>query len=290
MKISVIGTGTMGFALADRMLFSGFDVTAWNRSSSKADPLVTKGAALAATPSEAVSGAQIVLSSLKDDAALREVLLPLPGHMPADAVLCDTSTISPGLAEELASTYAAAGRMFVHAPVLGSKRQIAEGSLLVFASGSQQAVDVLDPVLGVLARRVWRFDEPGRVAALKLACNMMIAGMICALSQSLAYGAKLGVDPELFLDVIQSSNLASPMYQSKGRQILDRNWAANFFVDNIVKDITLALDSAEEAGVQMPVIAVIRQMFAAASASGFGHEDYSAVSKVFEEIAGITPG
>ncbi len=278
----------MGCAFADRLLCTGFDIAVWNRTSSKADPLVAKGAVRASSPSEAVSGAQIVLSSLKDDPALREVLLPLAGQIRADAVLCDTSTISPAVAEELASTYGAAGRLAVHAPVLGSKRQIAEGTLLVFASGCPQAVDVLEPVLSVLARRVWRFDEPGRAAALKLACNMMIASMICALSQSLVFGAKLGVDPALFLEVLQSSNLACPMYQSKGQQILDCNWAANFVVDNLIKDITLALDTGAGSGVELPMLSLIRQMFAAASASGFGREDYSAVSKVFEEMAGVS--
>lgn len=286
MKISVIGLGTMGYAFADRLLSTGFDVAVWNRTSSKADPLVAKGAVCASSPSEAVSRAQIVLSSLKDDAALREVLLPLAGQMPADAVLCDTSTISPAMAEELAAAFRPGA--FVHAPVLGSKRQIAEGTLLVFASGSQHAVDALDPVLSVIARRTWRFEEPGRAAVLKLACNMMIASMICALSQSLVFGAKLGVDPGLFLEVLQSSNLACPMYQSKGQQIVNRNWAANFVVDNLIKDITLALDTGSRAGVELPMLSLIRQMFSAASARGYSHEDYSAVSKVFEEMAGVS--
>lgn len=288
MNVSVIGAGTMGSALTRKMLSSGNEVRVWNRTASSAEPLAEHGAQLAGSPAEAAAGADVVLSSLKDDAAVRATVLALADDLSPRAVLCDTSTISPGLADELASAFRELGKGFVHAPVLGSKRQIAEGTLLVFASGTEESVLALDPVFRLLARRVWRFDDPRQAASLKLACNTMIATMICALSQSLTFGAKLGVDPSLFLDVIAESNLASPMYASKGLQILERNWAANFVVENLIKDIRLAVEAGAEAGVQMPVLALVGQLFETASASGFAQEDYSAVSKVFEDLAGVS--
>jgi 3-hydroxyisobutyrate dehydrogenase-like beta-hydroxyacid dehydrogenase len=98
---------------------------------------------------------------------------------------------------------------------------------------------------------------------------------------------KHGLDPAVFLDVIQSSALAAPMYASKSRQILERDWSANFFVDNLIKDLALARQAALERGLDLPLAALQSQLFEAAGAAGYGRDDYSAVYRVFEEMAGL---
>lgn len=280
----------MGHAMGVRLMACGHQVTVWNRTRAKAEPLVQAGALLAKTPSEAAAGASVVISSVKDDAALRAVALGPDGILAglrADAVHAETSTVSPIIAAELADIYNREGRRFVHCPVLGNKRHIAEGKLLFFCSGDPSSIEMAKGALSALGDRFWTFDEPERAAAIKLACNMLIATMICGLSQSLVFGKKYGVPPELLLEIIQSSNLASPMYQNKTMQILARNWSANFFVDNLAKDVTIALDSGRQSGIAQPVLAVIQQLLIEASAKGYGLEDYSAVSKVFEDLAGV---
>ncbi|MEI6913529.1 MAG: NAD(P)-dependent oxidoreductase [Armatimonadota bacterium] len=290
MKIGVVGTGIMGFALARKLLEEGHEVTVWNRTYLHAAPFLVVGGSVARTLEEVVESAEVVFTSLKDDAALRDVVVNQGGlldTLPTSSVHCDTSTISPALARELAALYEEAGKLFVHAPVLGSRNQIAGGTLLIFAAGSQSAIDILQPVFDVISERLWIFPPGDEAANLKLSCNMLIASMICSFSQSLTFAAKMGVCPELFVDVIAASALSSPMYSSKGKQILDRNWAANFFVDNIIKDIRLAMDAGAAEGVQLPLLANVLQYFAAATDTGYGKEDYSAVSKIFEGLAGV---
>ncbi len=290
MTIAVIGLGTMGAPIAWRLREAGFGLCVWNRSAEKTEPFRAAGVSVAGSPAGAAAAADIVVSSVLDDAALREVTLGPAGTLSglgAGAVHCDTSTVSPACAREIHAAFDAAGRRFVHAPVLGSRKQVASGELLIFAGGADEAISAAMPALEALGRKVWRLREPGAPAALKLACNMMIAGMITTLSQSLVFAQKHGLDPCVFLEVIQSSALGAPMYASKSRQILERDWSANFFVDNLIKDIRLARQAGAEAGLSLPLLAIQSQLFEAASAAGWGRDDYSAVYRVFEEMAGL---
>jgi len=290
MTIAVVGLGTMGAPIAWRLRECGFRVVVWNRSPEKAGPFRAQGVAVAPTPAAAAAGADAVISSVLDDAALRSVAMGPEGILAGlgeSAVHCDTSTISPACAREMVEAFRNAGRQFVHAPVLGSRKQVAAGELLIFAGGPLEAVDRVRPALQALGKRIWELREPGSSAALKLACNLMIAGMITTLSQSLVFVRKHGLDPAVFLDVIQSSALAAPMYASKSRQILERDWSANFFVDNLIKDLALARQAALERGLDLPLAALQSQLFEAASAAGYGRDDYSAVYRVFEEMAGL---
>lgn len=286
----VVGLGTMGRPIALKLASCGTLVTAWNRTPDKAHDLDDDRIRIAASPGETAALSQVVVTSVKDDGALRDVTFGPAGildALPASSVHCDTSTISPALAREMAEAYATAGKQFVHAPVLGSRKQVADGSLLIFACGPHAAITAAEPVITFLGSRIWRLPEPGSAAVLKLACNMMIAGMITTLSQSMVFGAKQGVPPELLLEVLGASALSAPMFQSKGHQILRGDWSANFFVDNLIKDVWLALEAGQEAGVPLPVLAVVQQLLLAASDAGFGLEDYSAVSKVIASQAGL---
>jgi len=289
MTFAVVGTGVMGTAIADRLLQGRGRVAVWNRTPSRADPLGERGARIARSLPEAVLDADIVVTSVTDDAALKEIVGGDSGilaGLSAGAVHCDTSTVSPVAACAVAERYREADRLFVHAPVLGNKKHAASGELLVFAGGQSQARKAAKPVLELLSAKIWEFEDPGSAAALKLSCNLMIASMITALSQSLVFAAKQGVDPHKLVDVLQNSALGCPMYASKSRQILERDWNANFVVDNLIKDLTLAEKAGRDADVPLPLAALVQQFFVAASVKGYGSEDYSAVCKVFEELAG----
>lgn len=290
MKIGVVGLGIMGQAFADRYLGQGCRVTVWNRTASRASEVAGMGAQVADCPGSLASISDITISSLKDDPALLEVSLGPEGILQGLApggIHCDTSTILPETAEILASRYREMGKLFVHAPVLGSKKQISEGALLVFTSCPVADRARLELALTMVSNRIWWLDGPGQPAALKLACNALIASLICSLSQSLTFGKRLGVPPQTLMDVISHSALACPMFENKSRQIIADDFRANFVVDNLVKDINTIITAADASGVPMPLLAAMQQFFRAASASGYGQEDYSAVCKVFEGMAGV---
>ncbi len=197
------------------------------------------------------------------------------------------STVSPAWSLQMAATYGQRQRRFVQAPVLGSKRQIQEGTLLVFGGGAAQDVELCEGAWRAFSSRVWRFDSPDQAASVKLACNMLLAQMILGLGQSLVFARKSGVGPATFLEILQASAMASPMFASKGRTLLERNFAANFVVRNMLKDLSLAADAGREAGAPLPLNGLARELFLAADQQGWGEEDYSAAVKVLEFLAGI---
>lgn len=288
MKIGIAGTGTMGAPMARKLASAGHEVQVWNRTREKTEALAREGMEVAGSLAELAASSDVVMSSVLDDAALTDIALGEGGileHLEAEGVHCDTSTITPSAAEGVAAAYTARGKRFVHAPVLGSKKQIMAGELLIFVSGQERDFEIARPALQGIGKRFWHLAGPGEAAGLKLACNMLIASMITGFSQSLVFAAKLGLDPNLFVDVIQESALGCNMYSSKSRQIIERDFSANFFVDNLIKDLDLALEAAQENGIPMPTIALIQQLFTAASARGYGREDYSAVCKILEEAA-----
>jgi 3-hydroxyisobutyrate dehydrogenase-like beta-hydroxyacid dehydrogenase len=291
MRVALVGTGIMGAPMADRLLAAGHSVVAYNRTASKLAPLIERGVEPAPTPADAAKTADVVISMVTDPAAVREVALGPYGildALPASSVHCDMSTVTPQSAKDLAGRYGSASKMFVQAPVLGSKKQIAEQTLIVLAGGDDAAIDLADQAWSAFVGQVRRFPAAEQASTAKLAANMLIAQMILGLGQSLVFARAGGVEPQVVLDIIQSSNLAAPMYGSKGKSLIERNFVPNFVVRNMLKDIELANQAAGEAGIRQPMNAAAREIFLQAVEEGFGDEDYSAAVKVLESLANLS--
>jgi len=282
MRVAIVGLGIMGSAMASRLIDLGHEVTVNNRTRDKAAAAVERGAVWADSPAEAASVADIVLSFVTDAKALKLVAFEPGGirdGLGPEAVHCDMSTISPVDALEIERRYVVDGLAYVQAPVLGSWRQILEGSLLIFGGGATDSLDRCAPVWESCAKKIWRFDTVEQSAAAKLSCNILIGQMIVGLGQTLAMADAGGVDAHTMLDIIASSNLASPMYASKGKTIAEGNFKPNFIVRNMLKDLRLASDYAIDKTLSLPSNAANRELFIRAIADGFGDEDYSAVVK-----------
>lgn len=288
-NVGVIGLGIMGRAMVDRLLDAGHTVTVYNRTREKAEEALARGAHWADSPAAVATGSAVVLSMVTDPAAVASITEGPAGilaGLAAESVHCDMSTVAPASAQAMAARYQAVGKRFVQAPVLGSKRQIETGTLLVFGGGDSESVSRCEPVWQAFSSRVWRLPTAAQAATTKLACNMLIAHMILGLGQSLLFAEKGDVSPTLLLEILSASALASPMYASKGKTLLERNFAANFFVRHLLKDLRLASDTAQETGTPIPFAALAKEMFVAAVQQGVGDEDYSAVIKVLEQLAG----
>ncbi len=290
MRVALVGTGIMGAPMASRLLAAGHAVVAYNRTAAKLEPLAARGVATAATPREAATDADVVISMVTDPAAVAAVSLGPDGILGAlsdSAVHCDMSTVTPQSAKVIADEYAVAGKRFVQCPVMGSKKQIADGTLIVLAGGADTAIDFASVAWSAFVGQERRFPNAEQAATAKLACNMLIAQMILGLGQSLVFAKAGGVDPQVVLDIIQSSNLAAPMYGSKGKTLIERNFTPNFVVRNMLKDLNLAEASADEAAIVQPMNSEAVKLFDYAVKWGYGDEDYSAVVKVLEEMAGL---
>lgn len=286
MQIGIVGMGIMGRALATRLGESGHTVRVWNRTRATAE---VGGLPVMDTPAALAAASDVVLSVVTDPAAVASVSLGSEGilaGLTADGVHADMSTVAPDAARRMADVYQQQGRRFVQAPVLGSKRQIETGTLLVFGGGTHEDVGRCEPAWEALAERVWRFPNPEQAASAKLACNMLIGHLIVGLGQSLLFGQQNGVAPDTLLEIFGASALGCPMFASKGPKILDRDFEANFFVRHMLKDLTLAADAGQQSQTPLPLNALTRELFVAADAQGSGGEDYSAVVKVLERLAG----
>jgi len=279
-KIGFLGLGILGSGVAERLLTEGFSLTVWNRTPGKADPLVKLGAARAATPQEAVAGADVAITMVLDGRALESLTLGPAGiaaSLGRGKIHCDMSTIDPGTSRRLALHYRSIGSDFISAPVLGNRFAAAAGKLLVFAGGRTEAIDVCAPIYAVLGEKLWRFDTSEIAASAKLCCNLLLGGMIETFSESLLLAQKSGITSERFLDIIGSSNLNAGLYQAKAALIARKDYKATFYSRNLLKDLNLALDAAGSVSVKLPGTQAVRDIYTKACDEGFSEMDYASI-------------
>lgn len=276
--IAVLGTGTMGAAMARNLLSAGHRVTVWNRSAGRAAPLADAGATVAGTPAQAVAGAAVVLTMLFDLEATRTVVEQAAESFAAGTLWVQTGTAGPDGTAELAAWAADHGLDYLDAPVLGTKRPAEDGVLVVLASGDPGLGLRAEPVFDAIGSRViWAGARPGAASALKLACNAWVLTLTTAAAQSLALTAAQGVDPMLFLEAIAGGSTDSAYAQHKGRAMLTDRLTASFELDGGLKDLGLIVDAARTHHVPDELLAAVRELFAEASAAGHGRDDIAAV-------------
>jgi 3-hydroxyisobutyrate dehydrogenase-like beta-hydroxyacid dehydrogenase len=290
MSIGFIGLGMMGSPMATRLLNGGYPLSVFNRTKEKAAGIISKGARWCESPKEVAERSDIVFSMLANSQALTETAIGNGGVMEGirkGSAHVDMSTVSPMTTKQLGVEYQKQGCFFMHSPVLGSVPQATDGSLLLFVGGSDEAFLKVGDVLKLLGGKVWRFERPEQASYAKLLCNLFIGAMGTTLAQALVLAQKADVNPETLLDILDHSSLSAPMYQTKGKSMLDRNFSPRFYVEHLLKDLNLILDAGKQLEVSLPGIEVARRLFSEAAAAGFRHEDYSAVVKVLERQAGI---
>jgi 3-hydroxyisobutyrate dehydrogenase-like beta-hydroxyacid dehydrogenase len=290
MKIGFIGLGTMGKPMALRLVEKGFPLHVFNRTREKANELIEKGAVWCTSPSAVTEESEIVISMVSDPRALEEISTGDDGVLEsirANGVHIDMSTVSPSVTKKLEQAYRKKGAAFLHAPVLGSVPQATDGSLLIFVGGDLAAARRCESVFNVLGRRIWHLEEITNATHLKLICNLFIASMMTVLSEGLVLGQKVGLPPRTILEVLKESALAAPMYETKGNAIRRRDFVPRFMVAHMLKDVKLVLEAAQAAGVPLPVVEAIRELYSDAAKLGVGKEDYSAVIKVLERSAAV---
>lgn len=256
MNVGFVGLGAMGAAMVRNLLGKGVQVTVWNRSRAIVDELAAEGASAAASVDEAFA-ADIVLTMLAHDQAVREVLLDSGALAKArkGVVHINLATISTALAAELSVLHAKLGLGYVAAPVFGRPPVAQAGGLNVLAAGAPEAVAAAMPVLELLAAKVWPLGEdPVRANALKLAGNFMIVSAIESMGEAVALGEAYGVEAPELLDMLSSTLFAAPIYKIYGAMIAERRYSPPGFAAELgLKDVRLVLDAAEAKGLSMPL-------------------------------------
>lgn len=283
-NIAFLGMGAMGSRMATRLMQAGHQVTVWNRSPSATTPLATIGARVAATPRDCVKEAEFVIAMVRDDDASRQTWLDKEtgavGGMRKDAIAIESSTLSRRWILELGAEFLAAGMQFLEAPVSGSRPQAEAGQLVYFVGGDEAVVKQACPLLETMGSAVHHVGGLGSAAMTKLATNALLGIQVTALAELMGILKRSGVDAGAVVQAIARTSMCSPFAKRAADSMLAGNFAAQFPVDLVAKDLSYAVSSAG-APALAPTIEAARGVFAEAEKQGLGREHLTSVVKLF---------
>lgn len=281
-NVTILGTGIMGTALARRLAGAGVDVTVWNRTVERAEPLVDDDVTVALSPAAAVADADIVLLTLFDADAVLEVVRAAADAAPATATWVQMSTIGIDGTEQVVRTAHEHGLALVEAMMLGTKGPAESGSLVLLTAGAPELLAQVEPVLALVSAKRVHAGALGAAARLKLVCNTWIGLLTAGTAQALAMAEALGLAPDLFLQAIAGGQSDSPYAHAKGALMAaDDYQPANFRLHGLHKDLDLAA-AAVGAGRSYPILEAVRDLYAAAEERGQGDQDIAAVFRAFD--------
>lgn len=281
-----MGLGIMGGAMTSNLVKAGHEVSVWNRSKGK----TVEGARSAGTPAEAAKGAEVVWMCVADTEAVEQVLFGENGVeqvLTSGMTVVDSSTIAPAATRKFAEKVRAKGASYVDAPVTGSKIGAAEGKLVFIAGGDEDVIQKLDPLFAVLGKAIVHMGENGMGQTAKIGMNLMIALMYEGFAEALVLTSKLGLKPELLLQLVEKSMVRSGVSDYKAPFVLKRDFTPNFPLRLMHKDIKLMLDAAQENRVKLPGLEIVEEVYDVATEEGMADLDYAATLELLEKWAGV---
>lgn len=292
MKIAFIGLGQMGAPMAQNLLKAGHELSVFNRTASRSEPLVAAGAKAAETPAAAASGCELVITMLSDDAAVRDTVLGADGAlaaMPEGAVHLSMSTIGVEFAAELTAAHREAGRALVSSPVFGRPEAAAGAKLWILAAGAADAIAKARPAMDAMGQGVFELgEEPALANTVKLAGNFTIAAMIETLGEAYALVRKAGLPAADFLNVVNTALFKSPLYEAYGGLVAKEKFDPPGFKLKLgLKDMRLVLQAADKREAPMPLASLVHDHFLSACAQGMGEKDWAALGAIPARDAGL---
>jgi 3-hydroxyisobutyrate dehydrogenase len=286
MRVAFLGLGIMGRWMATNLVKAGHEVAVWNRSAGKE----VEGARSASSPGDAAQGAEVVWMCVSDTKAVESVLFGPNGaaHVLAEGmIIADSSTISPSATLRFAERVKARGVSYVDAPMTGSKIAAEAGQLIFMVGGDDSALARLQPLFQAMGKQIFHMGETGKGQATKLVMNLQIALIFEGFAEALTLAAKLGVDVEKLLPLVQASMVRSGVVDYKAPFILSRDFSPNFPLRLMLKDIRLALDAAKESRVRLPGLEAVEEVYDVAAEEGQGDLDYASTLTLLEKWAGV---
>jgi 3-hydroxyisobutyrate dehydrogenase-like beta-hydroxyacid dehydrogenase len=286
MRVAFLGLGIMGQSMAANLVKAGHEVKVWNRTPGKE----VAGATPAATPAEAAREAEVVWMCVSDTNAVEQVLFGANGveqSLTSGMVIVDSSTISPSATKTFAARVRARGVDYVDAPVTGSKIGAANATLIFIVGGDEAVLARIQPLFDAMGKQVFRMGETSKGQAAKLVMNLQIALIYEGFAEALTLAAKLGVEPETLVPLIQASMVRSGVVDYKAPFVLKRDFSPNFPLRLMHKDIQLALDAARELRVKLPALKTVEEIYELSSEEGQQDLDYAATLTLLEKWAGV---
>ena len=290
-SIGFVGLGNMGGNMAERLLAARYPVSGWERSREHAEHLIEQGLQWRESPRGVAEGAEVVVTSLPDDAVLDEVARGVDGILAGldeDRIWIDMSTVSPQKSIELAARVRAKDAWMFDAPVSGSVPQVQAGTLTIMVGGDGDVYRRIEPLLRELGTPNY-IGGNGQGLALKLAINISLAVQMLAFAEGLLLAERSGIDRQRALDVMEESPIGSPMLRARASIILDPPEEAWFDLRFMHKDIELALDAARRLGIPLPTATRADEVLEQAVALGYERRDLAALFEALEDIATSDP-
>lgn len=289
-RVAFAGIGNMGWPMAANLVKAGFDVTVSDISAERVARFASEvGGQAAASPAEAAQGAEAflcILPTSKEVALVAEAVLPA---LPEGALFIDMTSGNPSRTREIAARLATRGIRMVDGPVSGGVPRAKTGELAIMLGGEAADLDAAEPLLRAMGTSLHRCGGIGAGQAMKALNNLVSAGGFLIGIEALLIGQKLGLEPGLMVDVLNSSTGMNNSTQKKFRQfVLSRRFDSGFGLDLMVKDLSIAIEVGKEAGVPTPLSALTRELWAAAATHLGPGEDHTAVAKLAERLANQT--
>ena len=288
--LGFVGLGTMGSAVAKRLLDAGHTVYGWNRTREKAQWLVDEGMQLADSPRDAAERSEIVFAMVTNTNALDAVARGPDGILAGLApgkFFVDMTTGSPANSRAVAADVDELGAKMLDAPISGAPTTVEQGKASIMVGGEPDAFERVKPVLEDVGPVVQRIGDNGQALLMKIAINLGLFVQMTAYSEGLLIAEKGGIDREVAVEAMLSSVIASPMIKYRGPFVLDQPDEAWFDCNMMQKDMLLALEAGREYGVPMPTTAVTNELLTAARGMGIDHYDFAVVFDVLAAMAGV---
>lgn len=292
-KIGFIGLGIMGRGMAANLLKAGFALTVWNRTASRSEELVAKGAAAGASPADVAAKSDIILICVSDTPDVEAVLFGengvAHGARPG-ALVVDHSTISPQATQAFAAQLSEIGVPMLDAPVSGGSEGAAKGTLSIMVGGDADQFDRALPVFQAMGKTITHVGGNGAGQTVKLVNQVLVVGNCLAMCEALMFAQAGGVDLQKTYDAISQGAAGSWMFTNRAPQIMRRDWRPGFTIDLQQKDLRLVLDAADQLGTPVPATSLIFQFYRTLQAQGLGAEGNHALVKALEHLAGFQIG
>ena len=281
MKIALLGTGLMGYPMAEQLIATGHDVIVWNRTREKALPLSDIGVQVAVSAKDAIEAAELIVLMFSDGKAISDTLFPvLNAPKFGGKTVLQMGTISPDESKLLHSQIVKSGGEYLEAPVLGSVPQVRERRLIVMVGSTLAQFQQHEPIFRIFGSDIYWIGEVGHAATLKLVLNHLIAAETAAFSLSLGMVRSAGVDVDMFMSVLRRSALYAPTFDKKLDNYLTRDFdSANFPVQWLLKDVGLVLQEAANMKLDTRTVAAIYEILNDSNKKS-AKKDYSALYNI----------
>jgi len=293
MKIGYIGLGIIGHGMAINLLKNGFDLTVWNRTTSKSDEIINKGATSANSPKELAEKCDVIMICVSDTPDVEAVMLGENGVLSSISegkLIIDHSTISPHTSIELAKKVNAKGAHWLDAPVSGGSEGAENGTLSIMVGGEQEQFERALPIMQAVGKTITHVGDQGAGQMVKLVNQILVVVTGMAVSEAMLFAQASGLELDRTLKAVEGGAAGSWMLSNRGSQMIARDWKPGFTIDLQQKDLRLVLEAAYKLGIPLLATSLVFQLYRTLQDQGLGGEGNHALVKALEKLSNIKVG